>query len=197
MKSIVTGWNRAGLMAVTGAVAVLLSVSVHAQEVPHFLAPNDYAAGSSVVATAVGDFNGDGIADIVTANNSGQSVNILCGIPDKTFQPPHSFSVGGNPISVVTGDFNNDGKLDVATVSDNGVVSVLLGNGDGTLAPAKDTTADTSAFSLAVGDINHDGKLDLAVGVFNNVCNSSGQRRWHLQSDADLGNFQSRFRTDP
>src|SRR3954452_14597476 len=37
--------------------------------VPAFIAPVDYAAGAAVTASAVGDFNGDGMDDIVTVGN--------------------------------------------------------------------------------------------------------------------------------
>ena len=36
-----------------------------------FAAPVNYAAGSNPISVAVGDFNGDGVPDLVTANNGG------------------------------------------------------------------------------------------------------------------------------
>ena len=62
------------------------------------------------------------------------SVRVLLGIGDGTFQAPVSYAVSGNPGSVVLGDFNNDGKIDIATsgYTPDAVINVLLGNGDGT-----------------------------------------------------------------
>lgn len=167
MKPILGRVRGMHLISIIGAV--LLANNTFAQSVPGFLDPINYSAGTNVVAVAVGDFNGDGVPDIATANAGSQNLSILLGKPDGTYQPARNFSVGGNPTSLVVGDFNGDGKLDVAAASDNGVVTVLLGNGDGTLTRGTDVTVDTSSFSIAAGDVNGDGKLDLVVGIFNNV----------------------------
>lgn len=75
----------------------------------------------------VGDINGDGIEDLVTATA------VLLGNGDGTFQAPLNYTVPGNQAYwAVLGDFNGDGKTDVATLNSGGVVSVFLGNGDGT-----------------------------------------------------------------
>jgi hypothetical protein len=89
----------------------------------------------------VGDFNGDGKLDIVTANY--YDVSVLLGNGDGTFQPARNFDnvPGEYPASVAVGDFNGDGKLDLgvgssdgASYGGNGFANVLLGNGDGTFA---------------------------------------------------------------
>jgi hypothetical protein len=125
----------------------------------------DFATGVGPVAVAVGDFNGDGLTDVVTANASANTVSVLLGHGDGTFAPHSDYAVEGAPIGIVVGDFNGDGKLDIATISgfDNSVVSVLIGLGDGTFKPYITTTAGTQGGSIAVGDFNGDGKLDVAV----------------------------------
>jgi hypothetical protein len=125
----------------------------------------DFATGIGPGALAVGDFNGDGLMDVVTANASANTVSVLLGHGDGTFAPHSDYAVEGAPTSIVVGDFNGDGKLDIATLSgfDNAVVSVLLGLGDGTFKPFITTTAGTQGGSIAVGDFNGDGKLDVAV----------------------------------
>jgi hypothetical protein len=125
----------------------------------------DFATGVGPVAVAVGDFNSDGLTDVVTANSSANTVSILLGHGDGTFAPHSDYAVEGAPTSIVVGDFNGDGKLDIAVLAgfDNAVVSVLLGNGDGTFKPYISTTAGTQGGSIAVGDFNGDGKLDVAV----------------------------------
>jgi hypothetical protein len=125
----------------------------------------DVATGVGPVAVAVGDFNGDGLTDVVTANSSANTVSVLLGHGNGTFAPHSDYAVEGAPIGIVVGDFNGDGKLDIATISgfDNAVVSVLIGLGDGTFKPYITTTAGTQGGSIAVGDFNGDGKLDVAV----------------------------------
>ncbi len=118
---------------------------------------------------AVGDFNNDGIPDVVVANN-GQlgtlgNVAILLGKGDGSFQPAMSFSAGTRPQDVAVGDFDGDGNLDVAAVvgDHGGSVSVLLGAGDGTLKASRNYLAGANPKRIAVADFNGDGKLDLVV----------------------------------
>src|SRR5439155_1077953 len=128
-------------------------------------APLIFTAGRSPFSVAVGDFNGDGRLDLVTANISSNDVSVLLGNGDGSFQPARNFATGGTqPVSVVVGDFNGDGVLDLAVVnSSSNTVSVLLGNGDGTFQAPLTVAAGTNPVSVAVGDFNGDGAVDLAV----------------------------------
>ena len=53
-----------------------------------FAAPVDYAVGSNPQSVAVGDFNADGKADIVTANNGSNSISILLNTSPSDLTPP-------------------------------------------------------------------------------------------------------------
>jgi hypothetical protein len=154
----------------------------------------NYPVGRDPISIAVGDFNGDGVPDLATANQ-GASVNegavsVLIGNGDGTFKTAVDYGpAGGDPDSVVAGDFNGDGKLDLAVLkqapnnaTEPGQLTVLLGNGDGTFRTG--VTYDTGNFarSVAVGDVNGDGKLDLAVA------SSSG-------TSIFLGNGDGTFKT--
>src|SRR5258708_37281057 len=85
--------------------------------------------GSYPDSVAVGDFNGDGKADLAVAMFSANSVTVLLGNGDGTFQTPaFSYAAGNVAQSVAVGDFNGVGRevLDVANDRRN-IRGVLVG----------------------------------------------------------------------
>jgi hypothetical protein len=71
--------------------------------------------GKSPVAVAVGDFNRDGRPDLAVANRGGDSVSILLGRGDGSFESTVvSVKVGKGPVALAVGDFNHDGQPDLA-----------------------------------------------------------------------------------
>ena len=93
--------------------------------------------GHSPCSVAVGDFNGDGKADLAVANHISNNVSVLLGNGNGTFQAAVNYGAGTNPVSVAVGDFNGDGKADLAVANyDGNNVSVLLG----TWVPVPTTT---------------------------------------------------------
>ena len=131
---------------------------------------SDYATGMAPNSVAVGDFNGDSKLDLAVANRGSNTVSVLLGNGDGTFQTRMDYAAGGDPISVAVGDFNGDGKLDLAVAngsdSTGNTVSLLLGNGDGTFQAHVDYQTGRRSTFVVVGDFNGDGRLDLAVGNY-------------------------------
>jgi probable HAF family extracellular repeat protein len=133
-------------------------------------APNSpFTVGTTPYSVAVGDFDGNGIPDLATANSGSNNVTVLLGNGSGGFTTAtgNPFSVGTSPYSVVVADFNGDGIPDLATANHGSSdVTVLLGNGAGGFAPIVGGTigmgAGASPFSLAVADFNGDGISDLA-----------------------------------
>jgi hypothetical protein len=124
----------------------------------------DYATGCDNDGVAVGDFNGDGKQDLVTADFLDSTVSVFLGNGDGTFRPRLVQRAATQLDAVAVGDFNGDGKDDLATANDVGqIVGVLLGNGDGTFQPSVGYGQIGEAFSLVVEDLNQDGFLDLVV----------------------------------
>ena len=120
---------------------------------------------------ALGDVNGDGHLDLVTASYNGGTnwVTVALGNGDGTFQAAKPVTTlagdnNGGP-AVALADVNGDGKLDIIAASWAGYgVAVFLGNGDGTFGPEVDYALDGGyANSIATGDFNGDGKVDIVT----------------------------------
>ena len=129
----------------------------------------NYGSSNSIVA---GDFNNDGILDLVTINYS--TVTFFKGLGTGKYAAPVSTTVTSGYGPVYAADFNGDGKLDLAVpygpacCGINGVVTILLGNGDGTFTQGKSISVSTdggpaNASTIAVADFNGDHKPDIAV----------------------------------
>ncbi len=139
-----------------------------------FQSPLNFPVAASVSASrllAVGDFNRDGIQDLVATNSKLNQVALLLGLGNGTFQAPSYFTVGNAPWNVVVGDINKDGFLDLAVAADGShSITLLLGNGDGTFQPATFVaTPGAQVGSVAIGDFNGDGFPDLASTSAPNV----------------------------
>ena len=125
--------------------------------------------GTAPILVAVGDFNGDGNQDLVTANSGSASVSVLIGSVSGTFGAATNFAVGTTPQSLAVGDFNGDGRQDIVVGNyGSSSVSLLLGNGSGSFAPKTDTSlAGQSPYAIALADINGDGRQDVVTANVN------------------------------
>jgi hypothetical protein len=66
-----------------------------------FLAPSNYTTGYYPIALTTADFNGDGKADLASANQNANSVSVLLGNGNGTFQPKVDYSAGTRPNSII------------------------------------------------------------------------------------------------
>ncbi len=92
------------------------------------------------------DVNGDGILDLVYANNGYGTVGVLLGNGNGTFGTPNEYPAGQNPVGFALADLNGDGAPDiVSSIDDAGAVNVLLNeNGNGEASFAVGATSSTS-----------------------------------------------------
>jgi hypothetical protein len=184
----------------TEAVSVLLGNGDGTFQAPQLI--NLPSTPGSVV---LGDFTGNGHLDIATAaistgNLSDNTVSVLLGNGNGTFQAPQTYRVGNDPglttASLVAQDLAGNGRLDLVVANGgDGTVSVLMGNGDGTFQPEQAyATGAQGAGAVAVADFNGDGRLDLAItsGSFNastvSILLGNGDGSFQSPASAAVGN---------
>src|SRR2546426_4810219 len=116
-----------GLLLAVG----LVTSAPRALAAPLFAAPFlSFDTGDASNSVAIGDLNGDGKPDLVTANLVSSTVSVLLGNGDGSFEAKTDFETGSGTTCVAIGDLNGDGKPDLATSNFfTSTVSVLLGNG--------------------------------------------------------------------
>ncbi|MBZ5705192.1 MAG: FG-GAP-like repeat-containing protein [Acidobacteriia bacterium] len=131
-----------------------------------------FATGHNPQVVVNADLNGDGRPDLVIANFNDNTISVLIGNPDGSYQPHVDYAVGTNPVAITVADFNGDGKMDLAVVNNNcpttpcaavGSVSVLLNNGDGTFQSHVDKNVGNSPYGVVADDFDGNGKQDLIV----------------------------------
>jgi hypothetical protein len=173
-KSIVT--NNAGI------VQILLGNGDGTFTQP---AGSTYTVGNTPTFVTTGDFNADGVTDLVIANSgapsvatngaavTGDSVSILFGNPNPTqvdtgngtFTAQTVYAAGTGPTSIAVADYNQDGSPDLA-MSDSGdnAVTILFNEGTGIFTSSiPEIPVGTDPVSIVSADFNGDGRPDAAT----------------------------------
>ena len=130
-----------------------------------FIGPTSYVTGGMPQCVVAADFNNDGKMDLAVGKFSDQSVAVMLGNGDGSFQTMSQALQQYSSVLAV-GDFNGDGKPDLFIAGN--AFQVLLGNGDGTFRNGGyPYNPATVSISVAVADFNGDGKTDVVVALYD------------------------------
>ncbi len=144
-----------------------VSVLLNLPPSPHFLffgSQTTFTTGTTPVAEATGDLNHDSNPDVVTANRDSNTISVLLGNGNGTFQNKFVLPAGVQPTALQVGDLDGDGNFDVVVANaGSNSVSVILGNGDGTFKNQSVFPVGNLPDAVTFGDFDGDGKADLAV----------------------------------
>ena len=135
-----------------------------------FTRTGDFPVGSLPIDLDLGDFDGNGAIDIVTANEFGGTISILPGDGNGGFGAAVDFNARGvatrGPTSIAVGDLDEDGKLDVAVTSPSAEMAVLFGDGSGGLGVPVSFNVNGDSQAILIDDFNNDDNLDIAATTF-------------------------------
>ncbi len=136
---------------------------LEARDVPSFLPPVSYNAGTYSFGVTVADLNHDGRRDVLSANGN---ICIRFGDGTGTLGAAVCYDTAAISNDVRAADVNSDGSPDLV-VGTYGMVEVLLNNGDGTFGASSQFPAGYWPWHVAVNELNGDGNPDIAASNFD------------------------------
>jgi Bacterial type II and III secretion system protein/FG-GAP-like repeat len=129
-------------------------------------------SGFAPASLATSDLNSDGHTDLVVVDQGNNSVSVLLGNGNGTFQARTDYPTGDSPVYVALGEFNDDGAMDIA-VADNASNAVTIyfnqtnsqdePTGTFVAGSPRDFAAGRGPTAIAVADYSNGGVADLAV----------------------------------
>jgi plastocyanin len=124
-----------------------------------FSGSQSVGVGNAPKRVVLGDVDGDGNLDILTANQGSNTVSVRLNNGTGVFSGGSDVAVDYYPLRVVLGDLDGDGDLDLL-VATNGLLNVRLNNGAGIFSPGQSATTRGIITDAVLGDIDNDGDLD-------------------------------------
>lgn len=119
---------------------------------------------ATIRVSAVADFNGDSLLDIVTVDEN-KGVNIYFGQKDLTFSCGISLADSKIvPYALAIADLNKDGKVDIIVGHVKAPSTVFYNDGTGrNFTSISFGDSQGTVYGFAIGDYNEDGILDIAT----------------------------------
>lgn len=134
-----------------------------------------------IYAVGTGDFNQDGLEDVVVAGESGSQAGLRVLLSDGSggFHPV-AWGTPNTIYDLAIADFDADGNLDIATISlnysnpyevtgESTRLTLYFGDGNGNTDHSYDRYIGGTAYSLITGDFDGNSQADLAVGFVSVV----------------------------
>ncbi|GJL63134.1 MAG: hypothetical protein NPIRA04_17880 [Nitrospirales bacterium] len=127
-----------------------------------------YPVGKTPTSIKSGDLNGDGYSDLITSNIQENSLSILMGNGDGSFQDQRTVKACQEPRNLAIVDFNMDRRMDLAVAcSGSNQVLIFLGEGNGNFTRGAQYPVHRTPVDIAYGDYNEDMLPDLVVALRN------------------------------
>src|ERR1700677_3983177 len=111
--------------------------------------------------------------DILVANENANTLSLLLGNGDGTFQPAQTITTGHLPSSIAVADFNNDGLSDLAVVNQgDNTIGIYLRNTDGTFKPPTLIATGMKPTSIVAGAFNPNSNAIIDLAITNSAENT-------------------------
>ncbi len=175
-------------LAVLSALFFVISFVVRGENATNsfgFTGPEIFPIDEQIGLLHAADLDGDGLNDLIVANNLRSKINLLINQTGKTnpaaaplrkleineLPPDARFRIDSIPTderigSMVVADLNGDGRPDIAFYGDARDLEVIYNNGTNGWSEPKRwhiTDGQLNPNALAVGDLNGDGRADLVL----------------------------------